>query len=226
MRPTPALPAVMSPLKPFARVPLRPWKGLMRLAMAASVLALALLLAGCAPERGVMDHETVRIPSLGPASGTAPMVRMNAQELPDAPVVHRQVKDEYYSCAGLVGEWFLQLVVAEMNFLARQEGLDRVDGSACAVSRGFAGVESGRIKIHLFRDATDANECIFRRRCSIARNVTLITTQVAVLRSYFLSDLTGPGYVRHCLAPPDLWHKSVSCEFIGKAAALGLKDGS
>ncbi len=187
------------------------------------LLALALgLLAGCAPEPYESDHETVRVPVLGPTSGAAPMVRMNAQELPDAPVVHKQIKDEYYSCAGLVGDWFLQLVVAEMNFLARQEEMDRVDGSACAVSRGLAGVDAGRIKLHLFRDATDANECIFRGKCSIARNVTLIPTQVAILRSYFLSDLTGSEYVRHCLAPPNLWHKGVSCEYIGKAAALGL----
>ncbi len=188
-------------------------------------LLAALVLTACDPTQIQSDHEIARIPALGPASGPSPMVRMNAQELPDAPVVHKQIKDEYYSCAGLVGEWFLQLVVAEMNFLARQEELDRVDGSACAVSRGLVGVDAGRIKIHLFRDATDANECIFRRKCSIARNVTLIPTQTAILRSYFLSDLQSTEYVRHCLAPPNFWHKGVSCEYIGKAAALGIKPG-
>lgn len=190
-------------------------------------LSLVLGLGACSLDPEGSDHEIVRIQALGPASGDGPMVRMNAQELPDAPVVHKQVKDEYYSCAGLVSEWFLKLVVAEMNFLARHEELDRVDGSACAVSRGLVGIESGRIKIHLFRDATDANECIFHRRCSIARNVTLIPTQTAILRSYFLSDLKRSEYIRHCLAPPNFWHKAVSCEYIGKAAALGLKpDGS
>jgi hypothetical protein len=197
---------------------------LVRLALG---LMLTLGLGACSLDPEGADHEIVRIPALGPASGDGPMVRMNAKELPDAPVVHKQIKDEYYSCAGLVSEWFLKLVVAEMNFLARHEGLDRVDGSACAVSRGLVGIDSGRIKIHLFRDATDANECIFHRRCSIARNVTLIPTQAAILRSYFLSDLTRSEYIRHCLAPPDFWHKAVSCEYIGKAAALGLKpDGS
>lgn len=194
--------------------------------LAACVLAAGAL-AACTPDVPESDHEIVRLRPLGPASGAAPMVRMNAQELPDAPLVHKQIKDEYYSCAGLVGAWFLELVVAEMNFLARQEEMDRVDGTACAVSRGLVGIDSGRIKIHLFRDATDANECIFHRRCSIARNVTLIPTQKAILRSYFLSDLKRPEYVRHCLAPPDYWHKGVSCEYIGKAAALGVKvDGS
>ena len=188
-----------------------------------AILAMALGLSACDPPSLDTDHDIVRIPALGPASGTSPMVRMNAKELPDAPVIITQSKEEYYSCAGLVGEWFLQLVVAEMNFLARQEGLERVDGSACAVSRVLLGAGSGRIKVHLFRDATEANECIIKRRCSMARNVTLIPTQTAVLRSYFLSDLDRTEYVQHCLAPPNLWHKGVSCEFIGKAAALGLK---
>lgn len=186
-------------------------------------LAVALALAACGPPSLQSDHETVRIPALGPSSGSTPMVRMNAQEVPDAPVVFSQIKENYYSCAGLVGDWFLQLVVAEMNFLARQEELLRVDGSACAVSHVLVGMGSGRIKVHLFRDATEANECIFKRRCSIARNVTLIPTRTAILRSYFLSDLDGGEFVQHCLAPPNFWHKGVSCEFIGKAAALGLK---
>lgn len=197
-----------------------------RLARWVLPLLAALTLAACSPDEVVSNHKIARLPAMGPAAGNAPMVRMNAQELPDAPVVHKQIKDEYYSCAGLVGEWFLQLVVTEMNFLARHEGMDRVDGSACAVSRGLVGIDSGRIKVHLFRDATDANECIFHRRCSIARNVTLIPTPKAILRSYFLSDLKNTEYVRHCLAPPDLWHQGVSCEYIGKAAALGLKKGS
>lgn len=197
---------------------------LLRLLRGASALGLALLVSACAPEPAGSDHEIVRIPALGPSSGPTPMVRMNAQETPDGPVVIKQIKEEYYSCAGLVGEWFLKLVVAEMNFLARQGEMERMDGSACAVSLGLQGVGTGRIKIHLFRDPSEANDCLFKRKCSMARNVTLIPTQTAVLRSYFLSDLQGSEYVQHCLAPPDKWHKGVSCEYIGKAAALGVKD--
>lgn len=155
------------------------------------------------------------------------MVRMNAEEMPDGPVVIRQDKEVYYSCAGLVGEWFLKLVVAEMNFLARQEELERMDGSACAVSLGLKGMNTDRIKVHLFRNATEANECLFKRRCDMARNVALIPTQTAILRSYFLSDQLDKRFVQHCLAPPNTWHKGVSCEYIGKAVALGVKaDGT
>jgi hypothetical protein len=192
-----------------------------------AALAAALLLSACSVDETPSDHEIARIPTLAPISGPTPMVRMNAEEMPDGPVVVRQDKEVYYSCAGLVGEWFLKLVVAEMNFLARQEELERMDGSACAVSLGLKGMSTGRIKVHLFRNATEANECLFKRRCDMARNVALIPTQTAILRSYFLSDQLSKRFVQHCLAPPNTWHKGVSCEYIGKAAALGVKaDGT
>lgn len=191
------------------------------LLLAAAVLAG---LSGCSDPMDIRsNHEIVRIPPLGPSNGPEPMVRMNSKELPDARVVYEQIKADYYSCAGLVGEWFLQLVTAEMNFLARNHGLERMDGSACAVSLTKSGVGTGRIKLHLFKDATEANECIFKSKCGVARNVTLIPTSKAVLRSYFLSDFQGEKFHQHCLAPPDLWHKGVSCEYIGLEAALGIE---
>ncbi len=196
---------------------------LLRSLLPAVVLGL-LALAGCSDPTDIRsNHEIVRMPPLGPTNGPEPMVRMNSKELPDAPVVYEQIKVDYYSCAGVVGEWFLQLVTAEMNFLARSHGLERLDGSACAVSVTKSGVGTGRIKLHLFRDATEANECVFKNQCTLARNVTLIPTTQAVLRSYFLSDLNNEKFHQHCLAPPDLWHKGVSCEYIGLAAALGIE---
>ena len=199
----------------------------LRLWPSLAALAAAVLLSACSVDESPSDHEIARIPTLAPISGPTPMVRMNAEEKPDGPVVVRQDKEVYYSCAGLVGEWFLKLVVAEMNFLARQEELERMDGSACAVSLGLKGMNTDRIKVHLFRNATEANECLFKRRCDMARNVALIPTQTAILRSYFLSDQLDKRFVQHCLAPPNTWHKGVSCEYIGKAVALGVKaDGS
>ena len=103
---------------------------LLRSLLPAVVLGL-LALAGCSDPTDIRsNHEIVRMPPLGPTNGPEPMVRMNSKELPDAPVVYEQIKVDYYSCAGVVGEWFLQLVTAEMNFLARSHGLERLDGSA------------------------------------------------------------------------------------------------
>ncbi|MEI7786509.1 MAG: hypothetical protein WCK08_19135 [Betaproteobacteria bacterium] len=194
------------------------------------LLALCLIgtalagLNGCSdPTDFVSDHEIARLPPLGPTAGAEPMLRLDSKELPATPMVYDQTKESYYSCAGVVGDWFLQLVVAEMNFLARQHGLERLDGTACALSVTKSGMGSGRIKVHLYKDATEANDCVFKSKCGLARNVTLIPTPKAVLRSYFLSDLQGEKFYQHCLAPPELWHKGVSCEYIGLEAALGIK---
>ena len=185
-------------------------------------ICLGLVSACTDPTDIVSDHEIAPLPPLGPNTGPDPMLRLDAKELPAGPIIYDQIKESYYSCAGVVGEWFLQLVVAEMNFLARHHGLDRVDGSACSLSVTKSGMGSGRIKLHLYKDATDANDCVFKGQCSLARNVTLVPTTKAVLRSYFLSDLKGEKFHQHCLAP-ELWHKGVSCEYIGLEAALGIK---
>jgi hypothetical protein len=166
------------------------------------------------------NHEIVRLPPLGATSGPEPMLRLDSRQLPDSPIVADQIKASYYSCAGVVGAWFLELIVAEMNFLARHHELDRLDGSACSISVSKAGMDSGRIKLHLYASATEANDCVFKNKCSLARNVTLVPTTKAVLRSYFLSDLKGEKFYQHCLSP-HLWHQGVSCEYIGLEAALG-----
>lgn len=193
---------------------------LLKLSLASTVLAMV---ACTDPTDIKSDHEMVRLPALGPTSGPEPMLRLDSKQLPATPIVYDQIKASYYSCAGVVGQWFLQLVVAEMNFLARQHDLERLDGTACSLSVSKAGMDSGRIKLHLYASATEANDCVFKNKCGVARNVTLVPTTKAVLRSYFLSDLKGEKYYQHCLAPPDLWHKGVSCEYIGLAAALGIK---
>lgn len=186
-------------------------------------IALGGLSACSDPTDIVSNHEIARLPSLGPTAGPEPMLRLDSKELPAGPVIYDQIKESYYSCAGVVGEWFLQLVLAEMNFLARQHGLDRLDGTACSLSVTKSGMGSGRIKLHLYKDATEANDCVFKSKCGLARNVTLVPTTKAILRSYFLSDLKGEKFYQHCLAPPELWHKGVSCEYIGLEAALGIK---
>lgn len=186
-------------------------------------IALGGISACSDPTDIVSDHEIARLPSLGPTAGPEPMLRLDSKELPAGPVIYDQIKESYYSCAGVVGDWFLQLVLAEMNFLARQHGLDRLDGTACSLSVTKSGMGSGRIKLHLYKDATEANDCVFKSKCGLARNVTLVPTTKAILRSYFLSDLKGEKFYQHCLAPPELWHKGVSCEYIGLEAALGIK---
>ena len=192
------------------------------LAVCASAALLGSL-AGCSdPTDFQSNHEIVRLPPLGATSGPEPMVRLDSRQLPDSPIVFDQTKAVYYSCTGVVGAWFLELIVAEMNFLARHHELERLDGSACSISVSKAGMDSGRIKVHLYASATEANDCVFKSKCTLARNVTLVPTTKAVLRSYFLSDLKRDKYYQHCLSP-HLWHQGVSCQYIGLEAALGAK---
>jgi len=149
---------------------------LQRLCLAVCTAAALLgSLAGCSdPTDFQSNHEIVRLPPLGATSGPEPMLRLDSRQLPDSPIVSDQIKASYYSCAGVVGSWFLELIVAEMNFLARHHELERLDGSACSISVSKAGMDSGRIKLHLYASATEANDCVFKNKCTLARNVTLV----------------------------------------------------
>lgn len=176
---------------------------------AMAVLLLTGLLAACSGD-GVRH-----LPDLGPQKGDEPMLKLNAQNLPrQAPVV-RQLKHEYYDCGGLVSEWFLALLVAEMNFLEKEDGLKTVDGSACAVSRAInQGQAEPRFTVHLFNSRKEANDCVVASRCGLARNVTLVPREGAVWRSYFLTDYEWKRFYQHCLAPQQRWYPTVVCDVV------------
>jgi hypothetical protein len=173
-------------------------------------LLLAGLLGGCS-----LEDEVVKLPDLAPTSGDTPMLRLRPDGLPVKPPVVVQLKYEYYECDGLVSDWFLTLLSAEMNFLEKQSGVVSVDIQACAVSRALnQGQDIPRFTVHLFSSRKEANECVVSSRCQLARNVTLVPREGALWRSYFLSDFYLKNYFNHCLAPPQKWHKAVSCDAI------------
>ncbi len=176
--------------------------------LGATLLCLATLSA-CSGD----DFRT--LPDLAPQSGNEPMMRLNANNLPRQPPVVSQLKYEYYECGGLVSEWFLKLLVAEMNFLEKEEGLQPVDGSACAVSRAInQGQAEPRFTVHLFNSRKAANDCVVASRCSLARNVALVPRQGAVWRSYFLTDYEWKRFYQHCMAPQQRWYSQKSCDAV------------
>ncbi len=143
------------------------------------------------------------------------MLRLGPGNLPLLPPVVSQIKYEYYQCDTLVSEWFLKLLVAEMNFLEKKRDLARVDGSACAVSRALEqGHAEPRYTVHLFNSRKAANECVVSSRCELARNVALVPRQGAVWRSYFLSDFRFKQYYNECLAPPQRWYPNINCDSV------------
>lgn len=181
----------------------------------AALVALPLALLGCSDTPGP-DHEAVTLPNLAPLSGPEPMLFFGPGNMPLKPPVIRQIKYHYYDCEGLVSDWFLKLLLAEMNFLERYEELPPVSGKGCAVGIGLEdGRSEPRYTVHLFNSMKQANECLGNLRCEIARNVALVPQGKTVMRSYFLSDFTATNkFHLHCLAAPQRWFKDISCDGI------------
>lgn len=174
------------------------------------LLAMVLVgsLAACS-----LEPEVVTLPDLAPMSGNSPMFRLGPDNLPLLPPVVRHLKYEYYECDTLVSDWFLKLLLTEMNFLEKESGLVRVDGSACAVSRAInQGQAEPRFTVSLFNSRKEANDCVVNSRCEVARNVTLVPREGAVWRSYFLTDFELKKYYNHCMAPRQQWHKATTCD--------------
>ena len=186
----------------------------MRFSLTLSKLFTALLLAGALAACS-QEPEVVTLPDLAPMSGDMPMFRLGPDNLPLLPPVVSQIKYEYYQCDTLVSDWFLKLLLAEMNFLEKDAGLKHVDGSACAVSRAInQGQAEPRFTVSLYSSRKEANDCVVISRCAAARNVTLVPREGAVWRSYFLTDFELNKYYMHCLAPPQKWHKNVTCDAV------------
>ena len=174
-----------------------------------ATLALVGSLAACS----LVETEVVTLPDLAPMTGDAPMFRLGPDNLPLLPPVVSQLKYEYYQCDTLVSDWFLKLLLAEMNFLEKESGLVHVDGSACAVSRAInQGQAEPRFTVILFSSRKEANDCVVNSRCAVARNVTLVPREGAVWRSYFLTDFELKKYYNHCMAPNQQWHKLITCD--------------
>ena len=174
-------------------------------------LAASLLLGSLAACS--LEPEVVTLPDLAPMSGDSPMFRLGPDNLPLLPPVVRQLKYEYYQCDTLVSDWFLKLLIAEMNFLEKEMGLVHVDGSACAVSRAInQGQAEPRFTVILFSSRKEANDCVVNSRCAVARNVTLVPREGTVWRSYFLTDFEMKKYYNHCMAPNQQWHKLTTCD--------------
>ena len=145
-------------------------------------------------------------------SGQSPMLLLSADNWPMTAPVFRQVKRDFYDCKGLVGDWFETLLLAEMNFLASESGLQNLPSAVCLVQidRQLKPNE-GRFVVHFYANATELSECAMKHRCQLARNVSLVLKNQAVYRSYFLSDFEREKYHQHCITPDGKWHPKTTC---------------
>jgi hypothetical protein len=123
-----------------------------------------------------------------------------------------QIQRAFFDCKGLVGNWYVQLLEAEMSHLAAYEKLKPMSDPVCLVSMDKdLNLTQGRFTIHFFSSGQEMNQCIIHHHCEWARNVTLITKNNSVYRYYFLSDFKMEYYYRHCLTADNIWHKDTTC---------------
>jgi len=196
---------------PHEPPPLRSGAG--RIGALACALALGLSACQDPPDRLVYPDGgvIVRLPGVE-QGGRDPVLALDAQQKPLTRPAFRTVKRDFFECRGLVGAWYEKMVVAEMNFLARQDHLAPMKEPVCLVSLDPAmGHQEGRFKIHLYMDLDDLKECEMNLRCSWARNMSLVVRNRQIYRSYFLSDFKRERYYQHCITPENRFFANTTC---------------
>ena len=147
-----------------------------------------------------------------PNSGKDPMIRLTKNGMPLGEVVYHNDKLDYYECKGLVAPWFLELVVAEMNYFNELAELPFVDPKTCIVTYGTdKSLTPGRIGIQLFETNRQFERCIKNEECPVFRTVNFVPNKTAIMRSYFFSDFSRRLIQHHCVTDTGKWHRDQTC---------------
>ena len=147
-----------------------------------------------------------------PNSGKEPMIMLDKNIKPLGEVVYHSDKLDYYECKGIVAPWFLELVVAEMNYFNELADLHFVDPKTCIVTYGTEkSLTPGRISIQLFENTKQFDRCIRSEECPIFRTLNLVPNRKALYRSYFLSDISRKLIQHQCVTDTGKWHRDETC---------------
>lgn len=149
-----------------------------------------------------------------PTSGKEPMVSLGPKNLPMTEPVHETLKLNYYECRGVIAPWFLELLVAEMNYFNELVELPFVNfpNLGCVVSVGTEkSLTPGRISVQLFSNVRLMNDCVRDERCTVFRSVSLVQKGNTIYRSYFLSDLSRKLIAQHCVTDKGKLHSDTTC---------------
>ena len=147
-----------------------------------------------------------------PNSGKEPMLLLDKTLKPFGELVYHSDKLDYYECKGVVAPWFLELLVAEMNYFNELAELQFVDPKTCIVT--FATEKSltpGRISIQLFENTRQFDRCIRNEDCPVFRTVNFVPNRNVIHRSYFLSEVGSKLVQHHCVTDTGKWHKDQTC---------------
>jgi hypothetical protein len=147
-----------------------------------------------------------------PNSGKDPMIRLTKEGMPLGEVVYHNDKLDYYECTGLVAPWFLELVVAEMNYFNELSELPFVDPKTCILTYGTEkSLTPGRIGIQLYENSRQFERCIKNEECPVFRTVNFVPNRTAIMRSYFLSEFSKRLIQHHCVTDTGKWHRGQTC---------------
>jgi hypothetical protein len=147
-----------------------------------------------------------------PNSGKDPMIRLSKEGLPLGEVVHHSDKLDYYECKGVVASWFLELVVAEMNYFNELSELPFVDPKTCILTYGTdKSLTPGRLGIQLYENSRQFERCIKNEECPVFRTVNFVPNKTAIMRSYFFSDFSRRLIQHHCVTDTGKWHRDQTC---------------
>jgi len=159
----------------------------------------------------VADPVALKLPGLE-QSGEEPILALTPDLDPVTKPAFKHVQRDFFECKGLLGDWYQKIIVAEMNFLAKQHNLLQIAQPVCLISVDKqVGLNGGRFKVHFYLDMDDLKECEMNLRCKVARNVGLLLKNKAVYRSYFLSDFKSNKYYQHCVSPQSQWYARTTC---------------
>jgi len=147
-----------------------------------------------------------------PNSGKESMMMLDKNKKPLGEIVYHSDKLDYYECKGIVAPWFLELVVAEMNYFNEIAELQFVDPKTCIVTLGTdKSLTPGRISIQLFETNKQFDRCIRSEECPIFRTLNLVPNRNALFRSYFLSDNSRKLIQHQCVTDTGKWHRNETC---------------
>ena len=160
---------------------------------------------------GVQAKEIKSMPP-APTSGDQPMLLIGENNLPLTEPVRHEIKQDYFECKGLVGDWFLELLQSEMHYFEQQTKLKKISLQTCIVGvASDRNVKQGKFTVYLYDSVTQMNNCILKKQCANTRNVSLVSKNGGVYRSYFLSDLKTYKFHQHCVTPQGKWHPDTTC---------------
>ena len=134
--------------------------------------------------------------------GEEPMFYFDADRRPFTEPFHKSEVEDYYLCRGILGQWYRELLVEEVNGLLESLSLDKVDGHTCAVRliKTKLGKKRPIVAVDLYPSSDAMRSCILGDKCSHMRSAVMYVSKDKTLyRSYIITDGVKHVNKNYCL---------------------------